>query len=212
MRCSPPPTPQSPCSHLLLPCVAQASLPSSATAIRPSQTFRNLLAPSHILLTHSTVAQASRPSSPPSRPRGASSSGSRRTWSTASAAPCRCAGPCAATSLCGLHAATMHLLHRAGACAATSLCGFACSPYIHLAHRAGGVTSPLRPDISHISPPYLPHISPISPPYQVVGFLCYISLVLDQTFDALFIIILAFLNDMTIVTIAYDRQVTDTRH
>jgi len=41
---------------------------------------------------------------------------------------------------------------------------------------------------------------------QVVAFLCVVSFVYNQTFEALFIILLALFHDLTIVTIAYDHQ------
>ena len=42
---------------------------------------------------------------------------------------------------------------------------------------------------------------------QVVTFLCIVSFVFNDTFDALYIILLALFHDLTIVTIAYDLQV-----
>merc|ERR1719327_2597515 len=42
---------------------------------------------------------------------------------------------------------------------------------------------------------------------QVVAFLCIVSFVYNEAFDALYIILLALFHDLTIVTIAYDHQV-----
>jgi len=42
---------------------------------------------------------------------------------------------------------------------------------------------------------------------QVVAFLCIVSFVFNDNFDALYIILLALFHDLTIVTIAYDHQV-----
>jgi H+-transporting ATPase len=42
---------------------------------------------------------------------------------------------------------------------------------------------------------------------QVVAFLCVVSFVFNEAFEALFIILLALFHDLTIVTIAYDHQV-----
>lgn len=42
---------------------------------------------------------------------------------------------------------------------------------------------------------------------QVVVFLCIVSFVYNEAFDALYIILLALFHDLTIVTIAYDHQV-----
>jgi len=42
---------------------------------------------------------------------------------------------------------------------------------------------------------------------QVVTFLCVVSFVYNEAFEALFIILLALFHDLTIVTIAYDHQV-----
>ena len=42
---------------------------------------------------------------------------------------------------------------------------------------------------------------------QVVAFLCIVSFVYNDTFDALYIILLALFHDLTIVTIAYDHQI-----
>jgi len=41
---------------------------------------------------------------------------------------------------------------------------------------------------------------------QVVAFLCIVSFVYNEAFDALYIILLALFHDLTIVTIAYDLQ------
>ena len=46
---------------------------------------------------------------------------------------------------------------------------------------------------------------------QVVFFLCFISFVYDDTFEPLYIILLALFHDLTIVTIAYDRQTPSPR-
>merc|ERR1719310_499220 len=42
---------------------------------------------------------------------------------------------------------------------------------------------------------------------QVVCFLCIVSFVYNEAFDALYIILLALFHDLTIVTIAYDHQI-----
>ena len=42
---------------------------------------------------------------------------------------------------------------------------------------------------------------------QVVTFLCVVSFVYNEAFQALYIILLALFHDLTIVTIAYDHQV-----
>merc|ERR1719327_1261252 len=42
---------------------------------------------------------------------------------------------------------------------------------------------------------------------QVVAFLCIVSFVFNEAFEALYIILLALFHDLTIVTIAYDLQV-----
>merc|ERR1719478_979486 len=47
----------------------------------------------------------------------------------------------------------------------------------------------------------------ISVTVQVVAFLCIVSFVYNEAFDALYIILLALFHDLTIVTIAYDHQV-----
>merc|ERR1719287_227848 len=47
----------------------------------------------------------------------------------------------------------------------------------------------------------------ISVTVQVVAFLCIVSFVYNDAFDALYIILLALFHDLTIVTIAYDHQV-----
>jgi H+-transporting ATPase len=41
---------------------------------------------------------------------------------------------------------------------------------------------------------------------QVVAFLCIVSFLYNEAFDALYIILLALFHDLTIVTIAYDHQ------
>ena len=41
---------------------------------------------------------------------------------------------------------------------------------------------------------------------QVVAFLCVVSFVYNDVFEALYIILLALFHDLTIVTIAYDHQ------
>merc|ERR1719198_971909 len=46
---------------------------------------------------------------------------------------------------------------------------------------------------------------------QVVAFLCIVSFVYNDAFDALYIILLALFHDLTIVTIAYDHQVPSPR-
>lgn len=46
---------------------------------------------------------------------------------------------------------------------------------------------------------------------QVVAFLCIVSFVYNDVFDALYIILLALFHDLTIVTIAYDHQVASPR-
>jgi len=46
---------------------------------------------------------------------------------------------------------------------------------------------------------------------QVVTFLCVISFVFNDAFDALYIILLALFHDLTIVTIAYDHQIPSAK-
>jgi len=46
---------------------------------------------------------------------------------------------------------------------------------------------------------------------QVVTFLCIVSFVYNEAFDALYIILLALFHDLTIVTIAYDHQVASAK-
>ena len=46
---------------------------------------------------------------------------------------------------------------------------------------------------------------------QVVAFLCVVSFVYNDIFDALYIILLALFHDLTIVTIAYDHQVASAK-
>jgi len=46
---------------------------------------------------------------------------------------------------------------------------------------------------------------------QVVAFLCIVSFVYDEAFDALYIILLALFHDLTIVTIAYDHQTASAK-
>jgi len=45
----------------------------------------------------------------------------------------------------------------------------------------------------------------------VVTFLCIVSFVYDEAFDALYIILLALFHDLTIVTIAYDHQTASAK-
>jgi len=51
----------------------------------------------------------------------------------------------------------------------------------------------------------------ISVTVQVVAFLCIVSFVYNDQFEALYIILLALFHDLTIVTIAYDHQVPSPR-
>ena len=46
---------------------------------------------------------------------------------------------------------------------------------------------------------------------QVVAFLCVVSFVYNDVFDALYIILLALFHDLTIVTIAYDHQTASAK-
>jgi H+-transporting ATPase len=46
---------------------------------------------------------------------------------------------------------------------------------------------------------------------QVVVFLCIVSFVYNEAFDALYIILLALFHDLTIVTIAYDHQIPSAK-
>merc|ERR1719287_52521 len=46
---------------------------------------------------------------------------------------------------------------------------------------------------------------------QVVAFLCIVSFVYNDAFDALYIILLALFHDLTIVTIAYDHQTASAK-
>jgi len=46
---------------------------------------------------------------------------------------------------------------------------------------------------------------------QVVAFLCIVSFVYNEAFEALYIILLALFHDLTIVTIAYDHQVPSAK-
>merc|ERR1719230_2490233 len=46
---------------------------------------------------------------------------------------------------------------------------------------------------------------------QVVAFLCMVSFVFNEAFEALYIILLALFHDLTIVTIAYDHQVAGAK-
>jgi len=46
---------------------------------------------------------------------------------------------------------------------------------------------------------------------QVVTFLCIVSFVYNEAFDALYIILLALFHDLTIVTIAYDHQIPSAK-
>merc|ERR1719230_1876928 len=46
---------------------------------------------------------------------------------------------------------------------------------------------------------------------QVVAFLCVVSFVYNEAFEALYIILLALFHDLTIVTIAYDHQIPSAK-
>merc|ERR1719424_308287 len=46
---------------------------------------------------------------------------------------------------------------------------------------------------------------------QVVAFLCIVSFVFNDVFEALYIILLALFHDLTIVTIAYDHQLPSAK-